>query len=150
MTQETAFILPTYKEIGDSQGLIAATYYVETAVNVKNARIVKADSNEYSIEVAGDECISPLGWVCRELTNDNFAESDRTTDYTAGDYVGVARGNIAVVGYTTDSGIGIGDMLVCAAAGAVKEYSSDTHITRVGYAMMDYDSGTFLLIKSII
>jgi len=151
MTQEQTTRKPSYKEVARASGQAKYDeYYVETGTNVKNGRIVTRGTTEAEIVVAGDECLSPLGWVAREFTNDTFAESDRSTDYTAGEFVGVVRGPITVVGYTAETDIKKGEMLVCAASGGVKKYNADTAIPRVGYAAETVAAAGEILVESIL
>lgn len=138
---------PSFKEI--ARGTPAYDcYYVKTASNVKNARIVTRDTTDAQIKVAGDECKCPLGWVAREKTNSTVALSERTTDYTAGQYIGVVKGDITVVGYTAESAFTKGDLLVCAANGGVKLWNSDDERYVVGRAAETISSSGELLIES--
>jgi hypothetical protein len=108
---------PSNKEIvaGDP---ILNVLKVETATGVKNARLVKKGTTDADLVVCTDESKDYVGVVAREHTPPDYREDDRTTDYTAADFIGVVKKCVAVC-YGA-AAINKGDKVVPAASGAVK------------------------------
>lgn len=143
-----AYQRPTYAEVSAGTPFVA-TFVVETGTSVTNGAIVTYGTTQREIAVAGDECLSPLGWVSRDHTNMTYAESDRSTDYTAAETVGVVRGPIIVISKTSDTAIKAGNELCCSSSGEVKVKASNDTCPTVGFAVDDYAS-SLVLVRSTL
>jgi len=136
---------PNNKEIHSGDPFVR--FGIVEGANIKNGRLVIAGTNADDIKVATNEVLSALGWVIRDKTNPMVRESDRTTDYTAGELVAFAHGDACIlVGYC-EGACNEGSPLVPGTAGAVKPDATDDESAIVGYAQETIASAGFILIK---
>ena len=148
MATKTIIRAPANKEI--HSGTPKVRFGVVEGTDVKNARLIQKGTSDGAIKIATDEILSALGWVIRDKTNPEVRESDRTTDYTAGEMVAWAHGpRCILVGYC-DGATAIGAPLVPGALGAVKPDAADDESAIVGHAQETIAAAGFILIQPTI
>lgn len=118
--------MPLYAEI--AFGVDAVHYHdmkVETAAYVRLGRIVKHGTTINECVVAGDECLSPGGVVCREKTLYYYLEGTdkRSNNFSVDDIVGVCFGEGVIFRLVAYEAIGYDDKVCCASQGRVKPYT---------------------------
>ena len=151
MTTDTNTVIPDNKEIVQrSTSTDVVQLRVETATNVKNGRLVIRGTTDGDCIVATNEIASAIGWVIRDETDPVVRETDRTTDYTAGNIVAVCSGPGTKLVVSASAAAEYKNKMVSAGAGQVKPFSADAADTIVAVADHSISATGFLVVTSLI